>query len=540
MRPFLTLHNPAAAQKYYQDKLWFDETFYDLATKHATARPHALALQDGFTKLTWQDVIHHADALARDLIDQGLCGGDRVSVWMSDCITPVIALLACSREGFVCNPSLHKTHTWAEIIERLNRLNTKAFITQPGWGADPDEISIDNLYEQAPSLKVIYEPDTLPKPVKKPDHPPSKTPDHVTYLAFTSGTTGEPKGVMHSANTLLSSVRKLVETWGFDTQTRILTLSPLSHHIAWVAASEWLVCGGVFITNHPPPDVHALDWIVQTGATYVLGVPTHAMDILAEQARRNLPRLGNVSVFYLAGSPIPPSVAEAFIKQGITPQNVYGMTENSSHQYTFPDDSFEIIVGTCGRGGPAYDVCILDPDNPSRYLKTGETGHIAGRGAALMLGYFDNQSASESSFNQDGWFMSGDLGSLDEAGNLTIKGRIKDLIIRGGHNIHPAPIEAVALRHPAVEKAAVFPVPDDRLGEKICIAIIGRITINDLLEHLRREGLSKYDMPEYFARVEAFPLTASGKVLKRTLIDQHRRGELTVAPIKRQTSGLPS
>ena len=132
--------------------------------------------------------------------------------------------------------------------------------------------------------------------------------------------------------------------------------------------------------------------------------------------------------------------------------------------------------------------------------------------------------------------MSGDLGSLDEVGNLTIKGRIKDLIIRGGHNIHPAPIEAVALRHPAVEKAAVFPVPDNRLGEKIGIAIIGQVTVNDLLEHLRREGLSKYDMPEYFARVEAFPLTASGKVLKRTLIDQHRCGELTVNPIKRQTS----
>jgi acyl-CoA synthetase len=123
--------------------------------------------------------------------------------------------------------------------------------------------------------------------------------------------------------------------------------------------------------------------------------------------------------------------------------------------------------------------------------------------------------------------MSGDLGVLDEAGNLRIVGRIKDLIIRGGHNIYPDLIETLAVRHPAVSKAACFAVPDDRLGERVCIAVVGTVEPPNLLDFLATEGLSKFDMPEYFVRVSEFPLTASGKILKRALADMARRGELT-------------
>ena len=148
-----------------------------------------------------------------------------------------------------------------------------------------------------------------------------------------------------------------------------------------------------------------------------------------------------------------------------------------------------------------------------------------------MLGYFGNQSATEGSFNRDGWFLSGDLGILDEAGNLRIEGRLKDLIIRGGHNIYPSHIEAVAVRHQHVDRVAAFPVPDDRLGERVCIAVLGTVEPDDLMQHLRDQGISKYDMPEYFLRVQEFPLTASGKILKRELTLQVRRGELKPIPL---------
>jgi len=149
-----------------------------------------------------------------------------------------------------------------------------------------------------------------------------------------------------------------------------------------------------------------------------------------------------------------------------------------------------------------------------------------------MLGYFANQAATERSFNRDGWFLSGDLGVLDEKGNLRIEGRLKDLIIRGGHNIYPVHIEALALRHPSVERVACYPIADERLGERVCIAVIGEIEPYELLSHLAEQGLSKYDMPEFFLRASAFPLTPSGKILKRDLIDMTKRGELLPTAVR--------
>jgi len=166
----------------------------------------------------------------------------------------------------------------------------------------------------------------------------------------------------------------------------------------------------------------------------------------------------------------------------------------------------------------------------------GAIGEIGTRGALLMLGYFDNQAATESSFNASGWFMSGDLGQFDARGNLQIVGRKKDLVIRGGHNIHPARIENLALKHPAVLKAAAFPVPDPRLGERVCLAVIPRdgaqVGGDELLRHLGTAGLSQYDMPEYFIALEAFPLTASGKILKRELVEWAKSGRIRPAPVR--------
>ena len=539
MRPFLTLHHPARSRRYYDEGVWQDETLYGLLAKHAAERPEAVALQDGTRTLTWSELRAWVDGVAGELRVHGLAGGDRVSIWMSNRVEPIVTFLACSREGFACNPSLHRTYTCAEILTLLERLSARVLVTEAGWGADRANVDFDSRLAELPSLKVVYSPETFPKPAANITLA-CADPDKVAYLAFTSGTTGEPKCVMHSDNTLLANARDLVRDWGHGPDTVLLTLSPLSHHIAWVAVAQWLVAGCRLATDDPPAGMKRLDWILATGVTYVMGVPTHAMDVQAEQKSRGLSRLGAVEVFYMAGAPIPPSVADAFVRQRIRPQNVYGMTENSSHQYTHPTDDTETIVATCGRGGRAYEVRLFDPLDADRPVGCGEVGQIGGRGAALMLGYFADQTATEASFNRDGWFLSGDLGIVDAQGNLRIEGRLKDLIIRGGRNISPSHIEALALRHAAIERAACFPVPDERLGERVCIAVIGEVEPTDLLAHLVNEGLSKYDMPEYFLRVAEFPLTASGKILKRELVDMVRRGDVAPAPIRsrsRQEAG---
>ncbi|MCH7485645.1 MAG: acyl--CoA ligase [Proteobacteria bacterium] len=553
MKPLLTTHDPAQARRYYEEGIWRLDTYYNLLSGHASARPDAYALRDATRRLTYRQLLDLVNALALDLHRAGVRQGERVSIWLPNSVEPVIILLACSRNGYVCNPSLHQNYTVAEIVELLTRLNAAAVFAQPGYGADASTSDIFAQIAGLPFVRKTYrlEHDDasrrggapkagFPRPsgaLPEGALPPARdNPDKIAYLAFTSGTTGTPKGVMHSDNTLLANARAMVEDWGHDSNTVLLSLSPLSHHIATVAIGQAMVAGMELVVNDVPEGSTPLDWIIETGATYVMGVPTHAIDILDTMERRGVKKLGRVNIFYMAGSPIPRETARAFIGLGITPQNIYGMTENGSHQYTLPTDDDDTIVGTCGRACRGYEVTLWNPDNPDEPVAPGEGGEIGGRGGVLMLGYFDNQYATEDSFNADGWFMSGDLGRFDEKGCLYIIGRKKDLIIRGGHNIHPIRIESLAMRHPGVRKVAAFPVPDRRLGEKACLAVIpaeGRaVEAEEMLSHLHAEGLSKYDMPEHFIVMDSFPLTASGKVLKRELVEWAKAGKIEPTPVR--------
>ncbi len=556
MQPtLLTLHDPATARAHYASGQWRDDTMYTLAAAHAAARPSDFALRDGACRLTWSELIRWVDAAAADLAAAGLQAGDRVGVWLPNRVEAVIVFLACSRGGYVCAPSLHVNHTVGEVVTLMESCGAAALVAQPGHGADADRHDIFAAALALPQMRRLYATGSdaaihsdriaafpgIDGP--RPAAGPITNPDKVTYLAFTSGTTGRPKGVMHSDNTLLTNGHAMASDWNVGHDTIIYSLSPQSHHISTVALEQMLASGAELVVNDVPKGQSPLDRIIETGATYVLGVPTHAMDILGEVERRGAPGIGRVKTFYMAGAAIPMEVARRFLAYGIAPQNIYGMTENGSHQYTLPDDDVETLVRTCGRACASYEVKIFKADDRDAEAAIGEIGEIGGRGASLMLGYFGNQQATERSFNRGGWFMSGDLGRLDEKGNLEIVGRSKDLIIRGGHNIYPSQIEDLAIRHPAAFKVAAFPVRDDRLGEKVCLAVIAKegahISAEEMLGHLFEAGLSKYDMPEFYLQLDGFPLTASGKVLKREMIEQVRSGDLSPLPVRFRAPDAP-
>ena len=550
MGTILTLHDPQTARAYYAEGLWQGDTLYSRLREHARQRPAAFALRDAVQRLSWSDLFAWVDSMAEDLHAAGVRPGERVSLWIPSRVESVITLLACSRNGYVCNPSMHQNYTTGEVLQLLERVQCRALVALAGYGADAARCNIFAEATRLAGMRRVYHLAARGEsaraagghvfPARKPAHPPSVAPDlnpdKITYLAFTSGTTGTPKGVMHSDNTLLANGRAMVRDWKHDADTVLLSLSPTSHHIATVGLAQALVAGFEMVLNDLPKGTDVIDRLIESGATYVMGVPTHAIDALAQMRRRGLHKLARVKVFYMAGSTIPSDLAASFLDIGVTPQNVYGMTENGSHQYTLPGDAAGTIVATCGRACSGYEIRLWRQDNPDVEVAPGEIGEIGGRGALLTLGYFDNQRATEGSFNAHGWFMSGDLGRFDAHGNLHVVGRMKDLIIRGGHNIFPARIEDLAHRHPGVARAAAFPVADERLGERVCLAIVPAASpgpgVQEMLAHLDAAGLSKYDMPEYYLVMEEFPMTASGKTLKRELVTWAREGRIQPTPCR--------
>ena len=591
MNSMPTLLSDELIKKYSAAGFWRDDTIYALVRGHAERAPESFALRDRYRRLSYRELVTAADALAADLASRGVVPGDRVSVWLPSRIEGVIALLACSRNGYICCPSLHRDHTVGEVIELVERTRSAAFIGQIGFGADADRRDIFSELGAFPWLHHVYRlAPLIPPPTREArdgegrplerseggrgggllllqeNYPPPPTPPHhslrsrgegsdgvsssadtplakknpndIVYLAFTSGTSGRPKGVMHSDNTLLANARQLAKDWSIDKDSVVYSLSPLSHNLGFGAQVMALAVGGELVIHDLPRGASLADRILETGTSFLVGVPAHASDLLNEMRARGLKGLGRLKGFRISGAAAPRDVVAGLIAQGIIPQSGYGMTETCSHQYTLPNDDPKLIVETSGRACPGYELRIFKTDDPDTPAVAGETGQIGGRGASLMLGYYEDQEATESAFNKDGWFMTGDLGTLDADGYLRITGRVKDIIIRGGHNIHPARIEALAMRHQAVARAAAVPIADARLGEKVCLVVMFRAgqhaTAADLLAHLDAVGLSKYDMPEYFLAVEEIPLTPNGKIRKRDILDWIAQGRVRPEPVRWQ------
>ena len=535
------LPNPVMAAAYTAAGFWSDETIYRIVSRHAQAEPHAPAVRDRHRRLSYADLVTAADRLAAHLAGSGVRPGDRVAVWLPSRVETAAALLACSRNGYLCCPSLHRDHRVGEVLALIDRMRAAAVIAELGYGADAErrdlfaELAGRDFVRCTVGLGLIEEAPFagLRGPLLEAE--PSGNANQVMYLPFTSGTTGETKGVMHSDNTLLATARMMARDWRLK-RAVLYTLSPLSHNLGLGALVTALYAGGELVVHDLPRGASLVDRLDETGAAFLFGVPTHAIDLLAELRTRNGARLSAVRGFRISGAAAPAAVVAELMRYGIVPQSGYGMTETCSHQYTLPDDSPERSVETCGRACDGYEIRIWREDDPDIEAAPGEIGEIGGRGASLMLGYFEDAAATAAAFNAKGWFMTGDLGRLDKGGYLRVTGRKKDVIIRGGRNIHPARIEALALRHPAIERAAAFAVADARLGERVCLAIVihrGRAPDPEaILAHLDRSGLPRYAMPEFILGLPEMPLTASGKLLKRELVRRVADGEVRPVAVR--------
>jgi acyl-CoA synthetase len=546
----LSLLSADAIRRNYASGYWRDETIYALAQSRAMRAPDRFAIRDKARRLTYRQLVDRADAVADDLLHHGVRAGDRVLLWLPSRIESAVIQIACSRQGYVYCPSPHRNHTVADVVQLLERTRATAFFYQPGFGADAGQADIAAQLAKLSSLRRIHRIEPLESgaaapfaglhvldPGERTKAPVNRDPDQVGYLAFTSGSTGSPKGVMHSDNTLLAALRVMAADWGFTSQTVTYSLSPFSHNLGTGAWLTSLVAGGEFVVHDQPRGASLIDALVETAATYLVGVPTHAIDLVEELRRRGPSGLDRLKCFRISGAATPGPIIAELLQYGVPPQSGYGMTENCAHQYTMPGDDLTRIINTCGKACAGYEVRIFDADDADVPAKPGEIGQIAGRGASLMLGYFGDQTGTESCFNADGWFMTGDLGRLDDDGYLHITGRKKDVIIRGGHNVNPARIEDMVMQHRAIERAAAIPVADERLGERICLAVTFRAgksaSAEQILDHLDDLGLTKYEMPEFFVALADIPLMPNGKIRKLDLTKWVHDGLIVPQPLSR-------
>src|SRR4051794_1835009 len=423
--PLLTLLNAQSLATYTAAGYWGDETLYAVAARHARSTPNSFAVRDRHRRLTYAELVEAAARLAAGLAARGIRSGQRVAVWLPSRIETAIALLACSRNGYVCCPSLHRNHTAAEVIALVDRMRAAAVIADPGFGADSDRHDRFEELADRDFLRCTHRigpagaapfADLSGKPIEVTA---SCDPNQIVYLPFTSGTTGTPKGVLHSDNTLLATARMMARDWRLEGAV-LYTLSPLSHNLGLGALITALAGGGELVVHDLPRGGSLVDRLEETGAAFLFGVPTHAFDLLAEMRARGLRHLGAVRGFRISGAAAPASLIADLICHGVTPQSGYGMTETCSHQYTRLDDPPERIIETCGHACDGYEIRIWRQDDPDIEAAPGEIGEIGGRGARPMLGYFHDQAATEGPVKTAGGVMNGGLRPIDAEGALRV------------------------------------------------------------------------------------------------------------------------
>jgi len=527
-------HPSPLAQAYRAHGAWRPETLWRTFADTAARRPGHTALVDGTRRIPFGELAMHAERVAGALVRLGVAAGDVVAVQLPNWWETAVVLLAAARVGAVANPVLPIARE-RELRFVLGASGARvAFI--PGALRDCDHRRLLTALRPAlPALAhvvtvradpegdmIAFESLVGSDPPPAPDPPDASA---VALLMYTSGTTADPKGVLHSHETLLAEARSLGPVHGITAADVVLMPSPLTHisgllHAVLLPAVHGT--GAVLMERWDAADALAL--IARERVTYMVGAPTFLRD-LAQHPRLADHDVSSLRLFSCGGADVDPTlIREAAARLGCIAKRVYGSTEFPTVSTTGPDDPPERRIDSEGRPIGSTEVRLVDEED--RPVATGSEGEILARGPELCLGYHDPASNADA-FTADGWFRTGDLGTLDADGYLRITGRKKDVIIRKGENISAREVEDLLARHPAVAEVAVVGVPDALAGEIACAVV--RVRPNEstpslaaLCEHLLARGLSKRKLPERLELVDEFPRTASGKIVKRALRDRMR------------------
>lgn len=511
---------------------WPDIPYDEFLVRAIAATPDKPALvayradREGSRRFSWREFGDLVSRCAGSLRAMGVEAGDIVGVQLPNWWEFVVVSLACNRIGAVVNP-LMPIFREREMGYMLGFAEAKVLVVPKLFRGFDHAAMAQALKRECPKLQHVIVVDgdgddafdrrllsgtarVEPTPAR-----PLLAPDAMAVVMFTSGTTGSPKGVMHSTNTLLACNRSLAGRFGLVGDDVMLACSPLGHMTGYAAVMLLgISLGSTVVLQDVWEAKRGVQIMADEGVTFTAASTPFLSDI-CEAVAGGAPRPAKLRSFLCGGAPIPPVLIERAKRElDLSVCSLWGMTESLSSTLTEPARAHDKSSTTDGRALEGVDVKVVDHDG--RTLPLGATGRLLVRGAQMFMGYYKRPDIE--TFDADGWFDTGDLAYMDAEGYIRINGRTKDVLIRGGENVPVVEIEALLYKHPSVAAAALVGYPDARLGERGCAFVVLRpgtaFTLDDLQAYMADCKVAKQYWPERVEVVTDLPRTPSGKIQK--------------------------
>ncbi|MEK0009017.1 medium-chain fatty-acid--CoA ligase [Escherichia albertii] len=514
---------------YRQQGLWGDASLADYWHQTVRAMPDKIAVVDNHgASYTYSSLDHAASCLASWMLENGIESGDCVAFQLPGWCEFTVIYLACLKTGAVSVP-LSPSWREAELIWVLNKCQAKMFFAPTLFKQTRPVDLILPLQNQLPQLQQIVAVDKLAPATSSlslsqiiTDNTPLSTTisshgDELAAVLFTSGTEGMPKGVMLTHNNILASERAYCARLNLTWLDVFMMPAPLGHATGFLhgVTAPFLLGAQSVLLDIFTPEV-CLSLLEQQRCTCMLGATPFVYDLL-NLLEKQPTDLSALRFFLCGGTTIPQKVMRECQQRGIKLLSVYGSTESSPHAVVNLDDPLSRFMHTDGYAAAGVEIKVVDDERKT--LPPGCEGEEASRGPNVFMGYLDEPELTARTLDNDGWYYSGDLCRMDEAGYIKITGRKKDIIVRGGENISSREVEDILLQHPKIHDACVVAMPDERLGERSCAYIVLKsphhsLSLEEVVAFFSRKRVAKYKYPEHIVIIEKLPRTASGKIQK--------------------------
>ena len=528
MKVTLTFNEQRRAA-YRQQGLWGDASLADYWQQTARAMPDKIAVVDNHgASYTYSALDHAASCLANCMLAKGIESGDRIAFQLPGWCEFTVIYLACLKIGAVSVPLLPSWRE-AELVWVLNKCQAKMFFAPTLFKQTRPVDLILPLQNQLPQLQQIVGVDKLAPATSSlslsqiiADNTPLTTAitthgDELAAVLFTSGTEGLPKGVMLTHNNILASERAYCARLNLTWQDVFMMPAPLGHATGFLhgVTAPFLIGARSVLLDIFTPDA-CLALLEQQRCTCMLGATPFVYDLL-NLLEKQPADLSALRFFLCGGTTIPKKVARECQQRGIKLLSVYGSTESSPHAVVNLDDPLSRFMHTDGYAAAGVEIKVVD--DARKTLPPGCEGEEASRGPNVFMGYFDEPELTARALDEEGWYYSGDLCRMDEAGYIKITGRKKDIIVRGGENISSREVEDILLQHPKIHDACVVAMSDERLGERSCAYVVLKaphhsLSLEEVVAFFSRKRVAKYKYPEHIVVIEKLPRTASGKIQK--------------------------